>query len=820
MKKVDLHVHSKYSPTPSEWFLRHVGMNECYTDIDSVYRMAKSNGMDFVTITDHNTVDGVIKLNQRYPDDTFTGVEITTGFPEDGCKMHVLLYDMTAEQYAHIEQIRSNIYHVRDYITRHNIPHSVAHATYAVNNRLSMDVWEKLILMFDVFEGINGCRNPYFNYSWMEGLRNLSPQKIDQLYNKHQIEPMSEDPWVKGFTGGSDDHAGLFIGKTYTVGAAQSKEDFLQALRDKKTLAMGRNNNYKGSAFIFYKIIQDHRETRESSQRNQLLDMINNIVYKDKGLSLKESYGIQRMKIGRKKKERLLARFVDRLEQDIHHSEEETSMEDRINVVYDHLCTLCDEYIKMVVKKTSKDLSKGDMFKSLSKLTSLMPVAYFTVPFIATWGHLNKDRLLLEEFRSQYLKKSDTKPEAVCWFTDTLLDLNGVSVTINNMHRAARNYDLPLVIVTSNPKLPASEIPNQNIINLPTKYEHTSEFYSDYTMNVPSLLKSLEAIERVDPKEIVISTPGPLGLIGYLIAKILGIPCTGIYHSDFGAQLNCIMGDGYSPMLVSKYNNWFYNLMDTIRVPTHAYIDILKQRGMDASKMKVFKRGIDMESFNHEATDVDEVKNKYNIQPGFNLIYAGRVSKDKNLKFLADVYKKVSTTHPDTNLIIAGRGPYLEELKAELADYPRVIFTDQITRFELAQLYSLSDLLVFPSTTDTFGMVVLEAHSCGVPAFVSDQGGPQEIVQGATGEVLSTDNPIIWIKKITEYIELHSQRPADYLQMRTSARELVEQHFTMKAALADLLSLSTDKMVDISQTPKEEVPDALRRRQEMIIPTE
>ncbi|MCA9405736.1 MAG: PHP domain-containing protein, partial [Candidatus Omnitrophica bacterium] len=142
MRKVDMHVHSKYSPTPSEWFLRQIGMNECYTEIEQVYQMAKANGMDYVTITDHNTVDGIIELNKRHPEDTFTGVEITTGFPEDGCKMHVLLYDMTKEQYDVIEQIRKNIYDVRDYIIKHNIPHSVAHATYAVNNRLSMDVWE------------------------------------------------------------------------------------------------------------------------------------------------------------------------------------------------------------------------------------------------------------------------------------------------------------------------------------------------------------------------------------------------------------------------------------------------------------------------------------------------------------------------------------------------------------------------------------------------------------------------------------------------------------------------------------------------------
>ncbi|MCA9406423.1 MAG: glycosyltransferase, partial [Candidatus Omnitrophica bacterium] len=646
--------------------------------------------------------------------------------------------------------------------------------------------------MFDVFEGINGCRNPYFNYSWMEGLQNLTPKMINQLYRKHGIEPMSADPWVKGFTGGSDDHAGLFIGKTYTDTEARTKEEFLQNLRDQKTMARGRNNDYKGSAFVFYKIIQDHRDTQDDKGRNKLLSLINKIVFQGKGLSFKENYGIHRLKIGGKKKERIMARFIERLDQDIVQGPP-VDMEERVNIVYDNLCVLCDDYVKMIIKKVEKDIEQGNMFKALNHLTSIMPLSYVTLPFMSTWGHLNKDRTLLEDFRRKYIKNKSAKNKKVCWFTDTLLDLNGVSVTINNMHREARACDIPLIVVTSNPKLPVSEMPNQNIINLPTQHSFTPGFYKDYTMNFPSLLKSLEAIERVHPDEIVISTPGPMGLIGLLISKILSIPCTGIYHSDFGAQLNFILGDGYSPMLISKFNNWFFGQMDTISVPTKEYINILKEKGMDHKKMKVFKRGIDSEFFHFDLSKESDIRSKYNLKEGFTLIYAGRVSKDKNLDFLADIYKKVSESRNDVNLIIAGKGPYLEDLKKLFKDYPRVIFTGQVTRQELAGLYSLSDLLIFPSTTDTFGMVVLEAHSCGLPALVSDKGGPQEIISEKTGAVLSVNSVTPWVDKVFEYMDLIRFKPEEYVLIRSEARRIVEEQYSMEAALKDLIGIPANQ---------------------------
>ena len=80
MAKTDLHVHSKYSEHSSDWFLKRIGANESYVNPDDNYILARQNGMDFVTITDHNRIDGSIYLQEKYPDNVFSGVELTTYF--------------------------------------------------------------------------------------------------------------------------------------------------------------------------------------------------------------------------------------------------------------------------------------------------------------------------------------------------------------------------------------------------------------------------------------------------------------------------------------------------------------------------------------------------------------------------------------------------------------------------------------------------------------------------------------------------------------------------------------------------------------------
>jgi predicted metal-dependent phosphoesterase TrpH len=104
--KVDLHVHSKFSRRPSQWILQKINCPESFTEPSKIYRKAKEKGMSLVTITDHNCLEGSLAI--AHLPDTFVSEEITSYFPEDGCKIHVLAYHITEAQHREIQQVREN----------------------------------------------------------------------------------------------------------------------------------------------------------------------------------------------------------------------------------------------------------------------------------------------------------------------------------------------------------------------------------------------------------------------------------------------------------------------------------------------------------------------------------------------------------------------------------------------------------------------------------------------------------------------------------------------------------------------------------------
>jgi glycosyltransferase involved in cell wall biosynthesis len=118
------------------------------------------------------------------------------------------------------------------------------------------------------------------------------------------------------------------------------------------------------------------------------------------------------------------------------------------------------------------------------------------------------------------------------------------------------------------------------------------------------------------------------------------------------------------------------------------------------------------------------------------LLYVGRVSREKNLELLADAYRLLLDQDVNVRLVIVGDGPYRTEMEGRLSGCP-VLFTGYLDGEDLQNCYASADLFVFPSTTDTFGNVVLEAQASGLPVVVSDEGGPQELmIDGETGLIV------------------------------------------------------------------------------------
>ena len=144
--RFDGHVHSKHSKRPSAWVLKKIGCPESFAEPLDIYRIACDRGMTHVTITDHNCIEGALEI--AHLPNTFVSEEITTYFPEDGCKLHVLAYDIDERQHADIQKCRENVFYLVDYLRAQEIVHVLAHPLYGVNDRLQIEHFEKVLLLF------------------------------------------------------------------------------------------------------------------------------------------------------------------------------------------------------------------------------------------------------------------------------------------------------------------------------------------------------------------------------------------------------------------------------------------------------------------------------------------------------------------------------------------------------------------------------------------------------------------------------------------------------------------------------------------------
>ncbi|MFP4466115.1 MAG: glycosyltransferase [Candidatus Goldiibacteriota bacterium] len=786
MKKADLHVHSKHSDHPSEWFLKKLGTAESYTDPDYIYKTSIENGMDFATITDHNKIEGSLYLAEKYPDRAFSGVEATTYFPEDGCKIHINIFDIDKAAFAEIDSLRADIYKLRDYIKNKNLCYTVNHAPYSVNGRLTAAHLEKLILLFDVFESRNGARDANSNNTWTKILSSLTEEDILKLFQKHNIEPISSDPWIKGFTGGSDDHAGLFMGKTYTQSYADSKADFINNIKNKKTMVFGRHNSYQSFVFSIYKIAYDFSKSKGRNPSKNLFNSITELIFEKENLTFKDKLKINHFKKKAKEnKNKINALLIELVEEAGKNSG--SSIEEIPDILYSKISVLADEFLKLLFCSLEDDIYSGNISGIIKNISSAIPGIFLSIPFFSTLKHFYNNRAILKGLADEYCPEEILNSKRILWFTDTIKDLNGVSVTLRSIARFSHQSGKELMIASCLDEKDAGADLPPNIMNLPFIHSFKLPYYENYGLKLPSVLSSIKMISDFNPDEIYISTPGPVGFMGLLAAKVLNIKTAGIYHTDFAMQSKDIINEESVEKITESGIKWFYSVMDEIQVPTREYISILETRGFELPKMKVFRRGIDTSLFYPRSGEKNHAKNVFGIKDGPSLLYTGRVSKDKNLDFLLHIYRETSKKMPGINLIIAGDGPYLGELKENASSDKNIFFLGKQNQKIMPFIYSLADLLLFPSVTDTFGMTVLEAQACGIPAVVSDTGGPKEIIiHGETGLAARSNDADDWISKTLYLLKLCASDSCTYRRMSEKASKNIFENYNWNIVIDNI----------------------------------
>jgi predicted metal-dependent phosphoesterase TrpH len=237
-RKVDLHCHSRFSIFK---YFRRANTRDCYNAPEDVYRIAKERGMSYVTLSDHDSIDGALYLLNKYPDldDFFISEEVETYFPETGQRVHIGVYDLNEAQHREISHLRRDIRELVPYLKSQNLIFAVNHLfqNYRMKNVASRYIGE-MIDMFDTYEVLNGAMASVHN--------RMVHQLVTEVRNTGRTISM---------VGGSDAHTLKHVGKVYTVSQASSKEEFLDNIRTGKCFAWGEEMRFRDLVSDIYLLI-------------------------------------------------------------------------------------------------------------------------------------------------------------------------------------------------------------------------------------------------------------------------------------------------------------------------------------------------------------------------------------------------------------------------------------------------------------------------------------------------------------------------------------------------------------------------------------
>lgn len=313
-------------------------------------------------------------------------------------------------------------------------------------------------------------------------------------------------------------------------------------------------------------------------------------------------------------------------------------------------------------------------------------------------------------------------------------EVNGVAVTLAKLVQglSLRNHDVQLI----RPRQAKTDVSiNDSKLEEVLMRGMPIPRYPELKLGLPSKKTLIKTWSMRRPDVVHIATEGPLGWSALQAAKVLKLPVTSDFRTNFQSYSKHY-GVGWLRKPIVAYLRKFHNATACTMVPTKELKRTLSENGF--LNLKVVSRGVDTQLFNLKRRD-QHLRHSWGADEKTKvLISVGRIAPEKNLDLVLKTYEALQFMADQIKLVMVGDGPLKEQFQKR---YPGIIFPGMLSQTELAKYYASSDLFVFPSQTETFGNVTLEALASGIPVLAFDCAAAKDWVQtGMNGWLVSENN--------------------------------------------------------------------------------
>ncbi|HEV7752904.1 MAG TPA: glycosyltransferase [Baekduia sp.] len=691
--RADLHCHSTASQRSKLGVQRALGLPECATPPQEVLELALQRGMDFVTITDHDTIDGVLEI----ADDprVFVSVELTCRFREEPQAVHVLCLGVTPDQFAELQMRSDCVESVAEYLHEHEIACALAHPFYAVEAPLTARHRRRLAQLFGAWEVRNGARAKELNLPAFVYVETHGGTGV----------------------GGSDDHAGVDIGRTWTeTPRAETVDEFLSHIRAGRARACGDQGSaakWAHAAMALAVRSLDRERAAGTLEPATVLRMVERVMREGDARGGAMGTDLLPADAGA-----LLGAWLDAVDLDGLGSADllafmqadgfrHADLFRRARHTHERkLARAVDEGVARVRKQGVAGLAAG--------AAQLFDACVAAIPYAPAAAFLGQEK--------SKLNARDGEPLRVALVADGVGAMHGVTRTLEEVRR--RGVPGFEVQVVSTDPIADRRLGAVAEVEVP--------FYAGLRVGVPSLPAIVDALAEGRYDLVHLCSPGPAGVAALITARVMDLPVLGSYHTELAAYAGLRTADPIMEAFVGGAMSMFYGQCSVVLSPSEASDAVLATLGIGAERVGRWDRGVDVTRFSPARRRPGRFGGRIAV------LYAGRLTREKGAELLAEAFLAARAQDSRLHLVLAGGGPEEQALRDQLGEH--ATFLGWLDGDGLAEAYASADVFLFPSRTDTFGQVLLEAQASGLPVVAVAEGGPCSIVQdGVTGLLRPAD---------------------------------------------------------------------------------